>query len=111
MRLGAGGEGGDFFVPDVHPFDIALATNGVCQTIEAVADNAVYALYPRRDEELDKLICDCSWHISALQRCVYNQCDGKRSTTGETTAHLYAGLIGSRERYVRAGWRRLQIGL
>jgi hypothetical protein len=27
MRLGAGREGGDLFVPDMHPFDLALPTN------------------------------------------------------------------------------------
>ena len=27
MRLGAGGEGGDLFVPDMYPFDLALPTN------------------------------------------------------------------------------------
>jgi hypothetical protein len=27
MRLGAGCEGGDLFVPDMHPFDLALPTN------------------------------------------------------------------------------------
>ena len=27
MRFGAGGKGGDLFVPDMHPFDLALPTN------------------------------------------------------------------------------------
>jgi hypothetical protein len=27
MRLGAGCEGGDLLVPDMHPFDLALPTN------------------------------------------------------------------------------------
>jgi hypothetical protein len=70
MRVGASGEGGDLFVSNVHPFNFALAPNGVCETIEAVADKPVYTLDPRCNEELDKLICDYPWHICALLHCV-----------------------------------------
>lgn len=66
MRLSASGESGDLFVPDMHPFDFSLAPNCVCQTVEAVADNAIYPLNPRRDEVLAQLICDRSRHICAF---------------------------------------------
>ena len=48
MRLGAGRERGDFLVSDVDPLDLSLAPYGVSQPIEAITDDAVDALDPRR---------------------------------------------------------------
>ena len=56
MRLGAGREGGDFFVPDVDPFDLALAADRVGQTVQAVADDAVDALDAGGREGFGELI-------------------------------------------------------
>jgi hypothetical protein len=41
MRLGAGREGGDLFMADVNPLDLALSSQRVGTPIEAVADDAV----------------------------------------------------------------------
>ena len=56
MRLGAGRERGDLLVPDMNPLDLALPTNGIGQTVEAVADDAVDAFDARSGEGLDELI-------------------------------------------------------
>ena len=44
VGFGAGSEGGDLLVPDVHPLDLALAAQRVGQTVQTVADDAVDAL-------------------------------------------------------------------
>ena len=56
MRLGARREGGDLFVPDVNPFDRALAADCIGDTVETVADDAEYALDTGRRQGLDELI-------------------------------------------------------
>src|SRR6202167_6823358 len=44
MRLRTSCKGRDLLVPDMNPFDLSLATQRVCQTIEAIADDATDAL-------------------------------------------------------------------
>ena len=56
MRLGARREGRDFLVPDMHPFDLALAANRVGQPIQAVADDAVDPLDTCCGEDFRELI-------------------------------------------------------
>jgi hypothetical protein len=41
VRLGAGRESGNLFVPDMNPRDLALAAERVGQTVQAVADDAI----------------------------------------------------------------------
>jgi hypothetical protein len=48
MRLGTRGEGGHFFVPDVHPLDVTAAAHDVSDAVEAIADDAKYALHSGR---------------------------------------------------------------
>jgi len=43
VRLGAGGEGRDLLVADMHPFDLALLANGVGYAVQAVPDDAIDA--------------------------------------------------------------------
>jgi hypothetical protein len=62
MRLRTRCKGGDFLVPDMDPFDLALPTKRVRQTIEAIADDAIDALDAGHCEHFRKLICDCSDH-------------------------------------------------
>src|SRR5271156_1939424 len=62
MRLRTRGKGPDLPVPDMNPLDLSLATKRVCQTIEAIADDAIDALDAGRCEHFHKLICDCSYH-------------------------------------------------
>src|SRR5271167_16416 len=62
MRLRTRGKGRVLLVPDMNPFDLSLATKRVCQTIEAIADDAIDALDAGRCEHFHKLICDCSYH-------------------------------------------------
>jgi hypothetical protein len=45
MGLSTRCERRDFLVPDVHPFDLLLAPNGIGQTIQAVAHDAVDTLH------------------------------------------------------------------
>ena len=41
VRLGAGRESGNLFVPDMNPRDLALAAERVGQTVQAVTDDTV----------------------------------------------------------------------
>src|SRR5271169_4477344 len=52
VRFGARRESGDFFVPDVHPLDLALAAKRVGKPVQAVANDAVYPLDTRCYERL-----------------------------------------------------------
>src|SRR5271170_1330014 len=67
MRLRTCCKGRDLFVPDMNPFDLSLATKRVCQTIEAIADDAIDALDAGRCEHFRKLICDCTCHDICLR--------------------------------------------
>src|ERR1700729_2014024 len=62
MRLRTCCKGRDLLVPDMNPFDLSLATKRVCQTIEAIADDAIDTLDAGRCEHFRKLICDCFSH-------------------------------------------------
>src|SRR6516225_11396521 len=64
MGLATGGERRDLLVPDVNPFDLALASQRVGQPVEAVADDAVNAFDSRRHENIGKLIRDPLCHRS-----------------------------------------------
>jgi hypothetical protein len=56
MRLGAGRESGDLLVPDVNPVDLALPSDGVGQTVEAVADDPLDPPDARRGKGFRKLV-------------------------------------------------------
>ena len=62
MRVGAGGEGGDFFVAHVQPLHAPAAAHRVGEAIETVADDAVDALHAGRGENLDHLVGDGLGH-------------------------------------------------
>jgi hypothetical protein len=62
MRLGARGEGGDLLVPDMQSLDLALSAKRVGQTVQAVADNAVYPLDARRSEDFGELVSNRFCH-------------------------------------------------
>jgi hypothetical protein len=47
LRLAGGGERGDFLVPNMHPLDRSPTAESFGQPVEAVADNAEYALHAR----------------------------------------------------------------
>jgi hypothetical protein len=64
--------------PHMQPFDLALAPNGIAQTIQAVADDAVDALDTRCDEDLGKRISNRSRHLCALQHVASRQRSGSR---------------------------------
>jgi hypothetical protein len=66
MRLGAGGEGGDLLVPDMHPFDLALPTNRIRQAVQAIAHYAVYSLNTSRGEGFCELISNSLCHDRSL---------------------------------------------
>src|SRR4030088_2304419 len=58
VRLGTRCERGHLLVPDVHPLDLALPTQGVGQTVQTIADDSVYALDAGRGEGACELICN-----------------------------------------------------
>ncbi len=62
MRLGAGGKGGDLFVAEMQPGDPAVAAQRVGEAVQAVADDAVNALYPGGGEGLDHLVGNSCGH-------------------------------------------------
>src|SRR3981189_1033602 len=68
MGLGTCREGRDLLVPDVHPFDLALAAQRVGEPVQAIADDAVNSLHAGRGEYLHKLICYASCHPCFLPR-------------------------------------------
>ena len=62
IRLGAGGKGGDLFVAEVQPGDPTMAAQRVGEAIQAVADDAVNALYAGGGEGLDHLVGNSCGH-------------------------------------------------
>ena len=58
MRLGTRGEGRDLLVPDMNPFDLALAAKRVGQPVQAVANNAINPLDARCGKNLRELVRD-----------------------------------------------------
>jgi hypothetical protein len=56
MGLGAGGERGDLLVPDMDPLDLSLTADGIGQTVQTVADDAVNALDARGNKRIDELV-------------------------------------------------------
>ena len=62
MRVGAGGEGGHFFVAHVQPLHAAAPAHGVGEAVQTVADDAVDALHASRGENLDHLVGDGLGH-------------------------------------------------
>ena len=56
MRLGASRKGSDLLVSDVDLLDLALSSQSVGETIEAIADNAVDPLDARGCQGLRELI-------------------------------------------------------
>src|SRR5262245_20633761 len=56
MGLATGGKRRDLLVPDMNPFDLALAAERVGQPIETVANDAVDPFDSGRDENFGKLI-------------------------------------------------------
>ena len=67
MRVGAGGEGGHFFVAHVQPLHAAMPAHGVGEAIETVADDAVDTAHARRGENLDHLVGDGLGHRFLLR--------------------------------------------
>ena len=66
MGVGAGGEGGDFLVAHMQPFDAATPADRVGEAVEAVADDAVDALHAGGGENLDHLVGDGLGHRVSL---------------------------------------------
>src|SRR5580658_5094911 len=56
MGFCAGREGGHFFVPNVHPLDISATAHDIRQAVEAIADDAEYALHTGRHQGIYELI-------------------------------------------------------
>src|SRR5262249_42052373 len=75
MGLATGGKRRDLLVPDVNPFDLALAAQRVGQPVETVADDAVNAFDSRRHENVGELIrdplCHRSFPFRAPQRKIW----------------------------------------
>src|SRR3984957_3361834 len=63
MRFGARREGGHLFVPNVYPLDVLATAHDVGQAIEAIADDAEYALHSGRHQGIYELIRDGSSHL------------------------------------------------
>jgi hypothetical protein len=51
-------------VPRVQPFDLALAADHICESIQAVADDAVNSLYACIHQSLDEDVGYCLCHVS-----------------------------------------------
>ena len=68
MSLGASCECGDFFVAHVNPLDLPLPSDGVSQTIEAVADDAIDPLDANGCECFGELVSDSLGHVFSLDQ-------------------------------------------
>src|SRR5216684_2694746 len=68
MRFGTGRESRDFLVPYMHPFYLALATDRIGQSIQAVADDAIYPLHTGYSEGLCKLVSNCFGHDDSFSK-------------------------------------------
>jgi len=68
MSLGAGCECGDFFVAHVNPLDLPLPSDGVSQTIEAVADDAIDPLDANGCERFGELVRYGLGHVFSLDQ-------------------------------------------
>jgi hypothetical protein len=58
VRLRTGRESCDLLVPDMHPLDLALAADRIGQSIQAVANDAIYPLHAGSSEGFHELISD-----------------------------------------------------
>ena len=67
MCIRACRESGDLLVPDMQPFDAAVAANGIGNAIEAVADKTVNPLDAGSGQYFDKLICNGLGHVCPLR--------------------------------------------
>src|SRR5216684_1753634 len=67
MRVRAGGERGDFLVPDMQPLHAAMATQGIGEAIEAVAHDSIDTLDTGRGERFDHLVCNSARHDILLK--------------------------------------------
>src|SRR4051812_15303150 len=68
MRLGTGGEGCDFLMPDRDPLDPAPAADGVRQAVQAVADEPVDAFDAGSGQDLDELFGHSLCHEASPER-------------------------------------------
>ncbi len=67
MRIRAGRERGDFFVPDMQPLNAAVAPQGIGEAIEAVAHDSIDTLDTRGGEGFDHLVCNSACHDILLK--------------------------------------------
>src|SRR5258707_8713782 len=95
MRFGARGESCDLLVPDVHPFDLALPTDRICNAIETVADNAVNPLDPCYREDFGKSICN---GLHAFAPCVVAAAEARRQHTSLSSVYSRARSLRHRGR-------------
>jgi hypothetical protein len=56
MRFGGCGESGNLFMPNMHPFDLALAAKRIGQPVQTVTNDTVDPLYARGGQSRDELL-------------------------------------------------------
>jgi hypothetical protein len=66
MRFSSGGKSGSFFVAGMNPFDVTAFSEGLRQTIQAVADDAVDAFHSRRMKDFGHYVRDLRCHLMLL---------------------------------------------
>jgi hypothetical protein len=84
--LGASREGGDLFVPHMHPLNLALAADGVGQTVQAVADDSIDPLDAGGGEDGSELIRNGSHESRSEVRRVHRQIWATRSRSAKKAA-------------------------
>src|SRR5258708_28113645 len=67
MAVPAGGERGDFLVPDVQPLHAAMAAQCIGEAIEAVAYDSIDTLDTGGGEGFDHLVCNSACHDILLK--------------------------------------------
>src|SRR5882672_8129661 len=67
MRVPAGGERGNFLVPDMQPLRAAMAAQCIGEAIEAVAYDSIDTLDTGGGEGFDHLVCNSACHDILLK--------------------------------------------
>jgi hypothetical protein len=62
MRFASGRKSCDLFVTHMYPFNLSLAADRIGQTVQTVADNAIYPFDTSCSERFRELISDCLGH-------------------------------------------------
>src|SRR6266403_3745902 len=95
MRVPAGGERGDFLVPDMQPLHAAMAAQCIGEAIEAVANDSIDTLDTGGGEGFDHLVCNSACHDILLIVGAAQRARGEVFGPGASPGLISSGLRGA----------------